>query len=787
MSHINPIIAAVWPQPPDNFEYPQQKLAGGLYVATGLFEKGKVNSAGTGRKAENCVRVTSMLFDADCVTLAEALAQKAGTTLGATADDRKAALYAMSEDEVDELRDRIIDLVGHYLTELLGCEPTAIIDTGWGFHFHYAVCPSFTRDDMPLLKDWHKRITAEVNRRCSEHEECDWKALDNTSDVGSRLARMPGTVNTKAPGKTMLVGLIEGNPSSVFDRQHVLGRLTRWSLECPEQPTQAAGSSAPRPAAPRPSSRMDHRRVDFSTMFLNSGETWQSIVDQMAPGERQNTICPEGGNSVGSAFFVVEGDGQSKLISNASNIVWHNTYIAPAPTPTPGTRRQKQVTDRATLTQRRNAQGQPVGPEPTVTNLLRVLMDDGRWNLWFDSFRFIEMNGDGMLKEDSYIDLLVMLEQDYGWRANLPGKEKCWDALLRVCHDTPRDPVREYLRGLKWDGVRRLDEWVHHTIFAGAKAAGCPCKEPALYSVYGRKWVISLVARAMEPGCKVDTMMVLAGRQAFRKSTIFNTWAGEWFVDTELDHKSKDKYLVLNRAWIYEDAELASGSRAQEESRKSFLSSRVDYYRSPYGKVADAHPRHFVVTGTTNEDSFLKDATGSRRYWVIEVPSFKDRKDNDPSQPKADTDWLRANRDQLLAEAVAAYDEAKKRDDDHIWWLTDDEDEQRAEVNADYAHKSAWDEAACQVFAANRGGPDNAIDATDFAQTVEPDLRPSAIAKIGLTLATALRRAGFVKGPTRRGRTTWVKPIPAGTVAMKGTGLDVVERAPERRESSFRE
>jgi hypothetical protein len=70
---------------------------------------------------------------------------------------------------------------------------------------------------------------------------------------------------------------------------------------------------------------------------------------------------------------------------------------------------------------------------------------------------------------------------------------------------------------------------------------------------------------------------------------------------------------------------------------------------------------------------------------------------------------------------------------------------------------------------------------------VDPELRPAAIAKIGLTLASALRRAGFVKGAQRKGRTTWVKPIPEGTVPMQGTGLDVVALRAGRRESAFRE
>jgi predicted P-loop ATPase len=533
---------------------------------------------------------------------------------------------------------------------------------------------------------------------------------------------------------------------------------------------------------------MDHRRVDFGTMHLTTGETWQSIVDQMGPGERRNTVCPESGSSVGSAFFVVEGDGSSRLVSNASNIVWHNTYIAPpAAVPTPDPRTPRDRSARATLAQRRDANGNPIGPEPTTSNLVQVLLQDGRWNLWYDSFTQVEMRGDEPLHEDGYMDLLLQLEQNYGWTRNLPGKDRCWDAMLRVAHATQRNPVAEYLRSLAWDGVPRLHSWVHETIFAPAEAAGCPTKELPIHSTYGRKWAIALVARALEPGCQMDTMLVLAGRQGFRKSSIFRSWAGKWFVDTELDPRSKDKYMVLNKAWIYEDAELASGSRADEESRKSFLTSTTDFYRSPYARAVTEVPRHFVVTGSTNEDSFLKDATGSRRYWVIEVPSFRDRSDNDPSQPKADTDWLRANRDQLLAEAVALYDGGKRRGDDYIWWLSPDEDNHRAESNASFSHKSAWDEAACQVFEANRGGQSNAIDATDFAKSIEPDLGASAIARIGLTLATALRRAGFVKGAQRKGRTTWVKPIPEGTVPLPGTGLDVVERTPERRESSFRE
>ena len=232
---------------------------------------------------------------------------------------------------------------------------------------------------------------------------------------------------------------------------------------------------------------------------------------------------------------------------------------------------------------------------------------------------------------------------------------------------------------------------------------------------------------------------------------------------------------MLNRAWVYEDAELASGSRAQEESRKAFLTSQTDTFRSPYDRTVTEQPRHFVIVGTTNDSTFLKDKTGSRRYWIVDVPSDPLLLDTDKAQPEADLDWLRANRDQLLAEAVAAYDGGEE------WWLTREEEEVRAGRNKQYVQTSAWDEAAARVFASNRGGEINAFTATEFAQAISPGMDVAQVAKIGRPLADALRAAGFC---ILRGRhTRYFKPIPAGTTPMRGTGLQVAGISSSRDDS----
>ena len=157
-----------------------------------------------------------------------------------------------------------------------------------------------------------------------------------------------------------------------------------------------------------------------------------------------------------------------------------------------------------------------------------------------------------------------------------------------------------------------------------------------------RKWAISAVARAMRPGCKVDTVLVLVGRQGVGKSSFFSAIGGEFFRDTHMDMKNKDRFLQLHSAWIYEWSELSAIRVADIEDVKSFISSCDDNFRAPYDAATAKHPRRGVIVGSTNKDQFLRDPTGTLRFWPITI------------RGRIDVALIRRNRDAFWADALGA-------------------------------------------------------------------------------------------------------------------------------------
>jgi len=224
--------------------------------------------------------------------------------------------------------------------------------------------------------------------------------------------------------------------------------------------------------------------------------------------------------------------------------------------------------------------------------------------------------------------------------------------------------VREWLTSLSWDGKQRLEGELPALL--GHESGGF---EGRLL----RRWFVSTVARAFEPGCKVDTVLILTGKQGGRKSTFFEALGGPWFTDSKVEPGDKDGLLIMREAWVVEWAELDAMKRSRSvEATKAFLSARVDMFRRPYGRDIVKAPRHCVFVGTTNEEEILGDNTGNRRFWPIEV-----------RVPRIDVKWLRQHREQLFAEAVALFRGGlgcprclaeSERCSEHRWWLTEEED-----------------------------------------------------------------------------------------------------------------
>lgn len=143
---------------------------------------------------------------------------------------------------------------------------------------------------------------------------------------------------------------------------------------------------------------------------------------------------------------------------------------------------------------------------------------------------------------------------------------------------------------------------------------------------YGTLFCITLVKRALQPGCKADTLPVLIGPQGCGKSTGLRALAvkEEFFSDTPFDVKNKDAYQMLRGVWIYEIGEAESLLRGGFRAVKGFITAQVDRYRKPYRSHVTASPRGGAFATTTNEPQieFLSDPSGSRRYHAMMVGRY---------------------------------------------------------------------------------------------------------------------------------------------------------------------
>jgi putative DNA primase/helicase len=232
------------------------------------------------------------------------------------------------------------------------------------------------------------------------------------------------------------------------------------------------------------------------------------------------------------------------------------------------------------------------------------------------------------------------------------------------------------LSQLKWDGVSRLDDIAARILCVRADSE----EEGALAALLVRRWFICLVARALVPGCKVDTALIFEGAQGIGKSTFFRIIAGEWFSDTEMA-LDKDAMMQLRAAWIYEWAELENVLSRQSVSRvKAFLTSTEDKYRPPFGRTPVTVKRSGVIVGTTNDQDFLHDPSGSRRFWVVPVGQI-------------DTVLLRTQRDQLLAEAVVACEGGERG------WLDADEEARREALATRFVETDPWEDRVLEFAA----------------------------------------------------------------------------------------
>ncbi len=307
------------------------------------------------------------------------------------------------------------------------------------------------------------------------------------------------------------------------------------------------------------------------------------------------------------------------------------------------------------------------GPVANENNAMRVLENhpDLRDLLWYDEFlgRIMTTGAAGPREwtDADDVRLTVSLQRELGMTRTKVSHVRA--AVIGYAFARVRNCAREWIEAQKWDQTERI-----HAFFPDS--FGTP--DTAYARAVGRNFWISMVARVMSPGCKVDTMVILEGGQGAGKSSVLKAIAGEWFTVQHESITGKGFFEVLQGKMLVEIAEMDAFGKAEVTRVKQVVSTETDRYRESYGRYAKDHPRHSIFVGTTNKDDWNRDETGARRFWPIQCVG------------KVDIAAVTRNRAQLFAEAYVRLAGGAK------WWEMP-EAETVAQQGARY-EDDAWSE-----------------------------------------------------------------------------------------------
>jgi predicted P-loop ATPase len=300
------------------------------------------------------------------------------------------------------------------------------------------------------------------------------------------------------------------------------------------------------------------------------------------------------------------------------------------------------------------------------------------------------------------------------------------DAILVQSMRHQFHPVREWLNSLKWDHVPRLCRFCVDYL-------GC---EPTQYACeVGELFLISMVARILEPGCKADHMLILEGPQGALKSTVCAVLAGEYFSDglPEVHIGGKEVSIHLRGKWLIEVAEMHAYNKTEATQLKSFMSRTTERYRPPYGRMEVIEPRQCVFIGTSNKDAYLRDETGGRRFWPVRCGDI-------------DVAALERDREQVFAEAVYLYGQGKH------WWPERDFEREHIKPEQELRYEvDAWTTPISEYV--------DTRASTTIAELARESLHLD-VARLGMTeqkrIASILQTLGWTKVRTKTAR-IWVR------------------------------
>lgn len=263
---------------------------------------------------------------------------------------------------------------------------------------------------------------------------------------------------------------------------------------------------------------------------------------------------------------------------------------------------------------------------PKLTNLMVIMLNDPplkdlmTFNEFAQRIEFVKAppwdnGGITTLTDDDVLKLRVYVAEKYDVEFS---KDNIFSVIVKITSDAKYHPIKKMIECIKWDGIPRAE-----TIFSDYMGSA----DNAYTRAVARTWLTGAIKRIYHPGCKFELVPVLQGKQGRGKSTLAKLLGGEWFTDGLKDMKSKDARDFLRGAWIIELSELSVMRKTEIEEIKQFISTTVDRFRPAYGRLTQEFPRTAVFMATTNDNGYLKDLTGSRRFAPIVIDEHERHKD----------------------------------------------------------------------------------------------------------------------------------------------------------------
>ena len=604
------------------------------------------------RKNGKLARVLHGTVDAHADTLSRLQAQGAGVFVTINETD----LTGRKAENIKRVRACFVDLDGAPLQPVLDWEPPHIVvDTSPGrFHAYWRVDGLELDEFTPMQKALIERFDADKN----------------VKDL-PRVMRLPGFWHQKGtptkvkmeppnafwanfPAETWRKRIADLTPALPLSQLAATSGIDVGDTPDIENVRQLL-SEAPNDldrnnwiklAAALKAEFGEALRGDFLTFSAR----YRGDVDPKEDQQAWNTLTPNGTAKIGSIFHLLR----------PSNLPERNVQK-------PATNFRQPELDLV-----RDAKDRPIW---NTANAVAILTSHPEWQdvLAYDEFQARNMllrpiPGDAKrpfepreLRDADLTAILVWFNRNGFPHAT---RTAVSDAVHAITRQTIISPVRHYLEDLTWDGTERIDRWLID--YCGA--------QDSLYTQEaGRCWLISAVARALNPGCKADSMLILEGAQGVGKSSIARIMAhDDWFGDALPDMGGKDAASYLRGKWIVEVAELVAVRRSEIEQVKAFLTRQEERFRPAYGRAEVFEPRRCVFIGTTNRSDYLRDETGNRRFWPVRLGDI-------------DLEQIKRDRDQLWAEAVEAF-----RMGAH-WWLSAEVEEEAIEAQAERGEDDPWE------------------------------------------------------------------------------------------------